>query len=67
MQKLDRNVIVRKTFADLKKENGFMSGTMADRISAVWDITKNTWAFVPGGNAEQRLQRHVAVLVRRKG
>lgn len=44
-----------------------MPGTMVDGISAVWEITKNTCAFVPGGNAEQRLQRHVAVLVRRKG
>ncbi|MCI0416195.1 hypothetical protein L0222_25760 [bacterium] len=65
MQKLDRKFIVRKTFEESKKDNSFVEGSMSERVSQVWELTKNAWAMT-GINAEQRLQRHLAVLIRRK-
>jgi hypothetical protein len=65
MQGLDRKTISRKRFEESKKDTSFVEGTMAERVSQVWELTKNTWAMT-GIDAEQRLQRHVAVLVRRK-
>jgi hypothetical protein len=65
MQKLDRKVVIRKTFEESKQDSSFVDATMAERISQVWELTKDAWAMT-GINAEQRLQRHIAVLVRRK-
>lgn len=66
MQNPNRKIVVRKTFEESKRDTPFVYGTMTERISQVWELTKNAWA-VTGINAEQRLQRHVTVLVRRKG
>ena len=63
---LDRKTIVRKTFEEMKNDTNFVPGSMAERLSMVWDLTRDAWAFVRDGNAERRLQRHVVVLVRRK-
>jgi len=47
-------------------DGGFMPGTAADRLSQVWELTRDAWLFFdPTFDAEQRLQRDVAVLVRR--
>lgn len=48
-------------------DRGYMPGTMEERLSIVWELTQSAWAFVPRDDAyaEQRLQRNVAVLVRR--
>jgi hypothetical protein len=43
-----------------------MPGGPEERLSQVWDLTQEVWLFFQGINAEQRLQRDVAVLVRRK-
>ena len=47
-------------------DHGFMAGSMAERLSYMWELTQSAWAFVPGYHAEQRLQRHIATLTRRK-
>ncbi len=67
MSKMRRDVIEKKSLKEARRDDGFLPGTMAERIAAVWEITKNTWAFVPNGNPQQRLQRHIAVLIKRKG
>jgi hypothetical protein len=47
-------------------DDGFMPGTPAERLSQVWELTRDAWLFFdPAFDAEQRLQRDVAVLVRR--
>ncbi len=34
-------------------------------ISMIWEITKDTWAFVRGQDVKRRLQRDVTTIVRR--
>jgi hypothetical protein len=41
-----------------------MPGRPEERLSQVWDLTREVWHFFQGINAEQRLQRDVAVLIR---
>jgi hypothetical protein len=47
-------------------DNGYMPGGPEERLSQVWDLTQEVWLFFQGINAEQRLQRDVAVLIRGK-
>jgi hypothetical protein len=47
-------------------DHGYMPGTAEERVSQVWELTRETWAFVRGSDAEQRLQRDAAVFIRRK-
>ena len=47
-------------------DSGYMPGGPEERVSQVWDLTQEVWLFFQGINAEQRLQRDVAVLVRGK-
>jgi hypothetical protein len=65
MQLTDRRIIVRKTFEESRMERTFVQGTMSERISLVWELTRWAWAMT-GNNVEQRLQRHVTVLVGRR-
>jgi hypothetical protein len=44
--------------------SGYIPGTPEERILDVWELTREVWAFSGQGDAEQRLQRDVAVLVR---
>jgi hypothetical protein len=48
-------------------DGGYMHGTPAERLLEVWELTRDVWAFCREANAERRLQRHVAVLVRGEG
>jgi hypothetical protein len=45
-------------------DGGYMPGTHEQRLSQVWELTKDAWALFRGVDAERRLQRHAAVLVR---
>ncbi len=47
--------------------DGHVQAEKNELISMIWEITKDNWAFVRGQDAERRLQRDVATLVRRKG
>ena len=44
-----------------------MPGTAAERLSQVWELTREVWFFFRETDAEQRLQRDVAVLKRASG
>lgn len=61
-----RQVVIHKSLA-AADDGGYMPGTDAERLSAVWDLTRDAWAFFRKEDAERRLQRHVAVLARREG
>lgn len=48
-------------------DGGYMAGTAEERILQVWELTREAWAFFRDTDAERRLQRHVAVLIRGEG
>lgn len=66
MSTLDRKHV--RTYRSLAEadDGGYMTGSPEERLSQVWELTKEAWSFVQGAHAEQRLQRDVAVLIRRK-
>lgn len=66
--RLDRTKIRKGRMKDLD-DDGFVQGTMEERLSMVWEITASIWEISTKGriNAESRLQRDIAVLKRRKG
>jgi hypothetical protein len=47
-------------------DGGYMPGTAAERLSQVWELTREVWAFFRESDVERRLQRDVAVLIRGK-
>jgi hypothetical protein len=66
MRSLDRHQVrVYRSHAEAD-DGGYMPGTPEERLSQVWELTKDAWAFFRGADAERRLQRHAAVLIRGK-
>jgi hypothetical protein len=62
--KLNRHrVVLYKSHAEAD-DGGYMPGTPEERLLEVWELTREVWAFFQEANAERRLQRDVAVLVR---
>lgn len=66
MRRLDRHQVRLYRSRAEADDSGYMSGTPAERLSQVWELTREAWAFFRGADAERRLQRHVAVLIRGK-
>ena len=62
--KVDRSVTSLASMKDCQ-DDGYVEGDPAARISLVWEITQDTWAFMKEGHAQQRLQRDVTHLIRR--
>jgi len=62
--KVNRKKCVMKKLHE--EDNGYVDAEPAERISMVWELTKQAYAFA-GINAEQRLQRNVAKLIRTQG
>ena len=60
--KLDRNITNLKT--QTKHDDSFVNASFQERISCVWDLTKEIWSFSGKKNVEFRLQRHVTNLTR---
>jgi hypothetical protein len=48
-------------------DGGFMQGTPEERLSQVWELTKEAWSWINTDDVERRLQRDVVVFFRRKG
>jgi hypothetical protein len=66
MNSVDRTrVSLHRSLAEAE-DNGYMPGTPEERVLQVWELTREVWAFFRKGDAEQGLQRDVAVLVRRE-
>jgi hypothetical protein len=66
MSRLDRNFVRVYRSHATADDGGYMPGTAEERLSQVWDLTREVWFFCRGIDAEQRLQRDVAVLIRRE-
>jgi hypothetical protein len=62
-----RTLTIKKLAHPDGSDHGYMEGSMAERLSAIWELTRSAWAFVPDQDAEQRLQRHVVMFTRREG
>lgn len=60
-----RRVALHRSHAEAD-DGGYMPGTPEERFLEVWELTREVWAFFQETDAEQRLQRDVAVLVRGK-
>jgi hypothetical protein len=58
-----RQVTVRRSLT-APDDDGYMPGTAEQRLLEVWELTKEVWAFTGESDAESRLQRDAAVLVR---
>jgi len=50
-----------------RRNDGFVPGTPADRVSLVWPLTREIASLSKKHDAERRLQRHITRLVRREG
>ena len=44
-----------------------MDASPAERLSFIWELTEEIWSLREKDRAQQRLQRHVASLVRQQG
>ncbi len=56
--------IVRRINMDEDIDDGYVLAERSELISMIWEITKDTWAFVRGQDAKRRLQRDVITIVR---
>jgi hypothetical protein len=63
---LDRSFVRVYQSHAAAEDGGYMPGTAAERLSQVWELTREVWFFFRGTDAEQRLQRNVGVLTRRE-
>ena len=49
-----------------RRNDDFVPGTPADRISLVWPLTREIASLSKRHDAERRLQRHITRLVRQR-
>ena len=45
-------------------DGGYMEGTPAERLSEVWELTREVWSLVPGEDPDQPMRRDLVVLIR---
>ena len=57
--------IVKRLKLNEDIDDGYVQMDMAELISIMWEITQDAWSFMKGQNAEQRLQRDVAIVTGR--
>ncbi|MEN8780362.1 MAG: hypothetical protein ABF292_04565 [Desulfobacterales bacterium] len=62
--KMNRKV-AKKIYMDEDIYDGYVEAKRHDLISMIWEITKDTWSFVKEQDVKRRLQRDVAIIVRR--
>ena len=46
--------------------SGYVSGSMGERIALVWPLTREVVSLSKKYDPEQRLQRHITRLIRKK-
>ena len=63
---MDRSVIKISRLKDKRPGDDFVPGTPASRIGLLWELTKEAASLSGKYDAEQRLQRHITVIKRRK-
>ncbi len=57
--------LAKKINMDEDIDDGYIRAERHELISMIWEITKDTWAFVRGQDVKRRLQRDVTTIVRR--
>jgi hypothetical protein len=57
--------VVKRLKLDEDIDNGYVQMGRAELISIMWEITQDAWSFMRDQNAEQRLQRDVAIVTGR--
>jgi hypothetical protein len=62
---MDRKHVVKGQMTDHRNDD-YVPGTPEERISLVWQLTREMAALSGNLDAEQRLQRHVTRLIRRE-
>ena len=62
---MDRSTINRVRVKE-DTDDVYIDADRASLLAMVWDITKDVWVFMRETNVEQRLQRDVGKLIRRK-
>ena len=58
--------IIKKLPLAQEDTDDYVKADKAQLLSLVWEITEEIWSFMKVQDAEQRLQRNVAVLAGRK-
>ena len=61
---IDRNIVHKSSLIGHQDDN-YMDASIQERIGIVWPLTKEIASLSPKHDVERRLQRHIAVLVRR--
>jgi len=64
MIKVNRKQTVLKKIT--KEEDSYVDASPAERVSFIWDLTKEIWSLKDKNSAERRLQRHIAKLNKKK-
>jgi hypothetical protein len=57
--------LVKRITMDEDIDDRYIQAERHELISMIWEITKDTWAFVRGQDVKRRLQRDVTTIVRR--
>jgi len=60
--KLDKNQTKLKKMT--QEDDSFVPGTPAERVGMIWELTQELWSLRNRQDAERRLQRDVAKLIR---
>ena len=62
---------LKRDYAKLSKmtdaDDAYVDASPAERVGLVWEITRELWSLRNRQDAERRLQRNVATLVRQQG
>lgn len=62
-------IIVKKystTASEIREDDGYIKAEPSYLFDIMWDLTRDAWAFRGERDAEQRLQRHIIHISRRK-
>lgn len=59
--------IVKKIKIDENADDGYVRADKDELMAMMWEITRDSWSFVRGQDAERRLQRDVTAIIRRTG
>ena len=65
MMKVQRDKVRLRRLSD--EDDEFVDASPAERIGMIWELTAEVWSLRGQDCAQQRLQRHVASLVRQDG
>jgi len=61
--KVNRDIVTLKKLSD--KDDGFVDASPQERISMVWELTKEAWNIKDRMDVEERLQRDVVKLIKK--